>query len=218
MSEENGDNGENGYVKKILVEHKGLPTKGNSKDNELEKTKATLKEKEDLLKRIALEKFTKEKDELLEQAKNAGLDSEKLEQISDAIVDPSSLEVTKEWVQIISGALKTGGNDEKPRKIPTGRAMLQPSGQYENFRQIVDELYDTVLNPKATQQEKKEANKKISQLFASFIKGQKQRLRQHGSISPVYILNCPQCKEVMYGTHCQSCGYDLPAHEKTVIK
>lgn len=206
MSSENGENGET-KKKVIEVRHTGLP----SSEGEL---KRKLAEKEDLLKRVALEKFTKEKDELLEQARKAGLDEDKIATIEDAIVDPSSLEVTKEWVGIITKALGEGGNDEdEERKLPSGRAPLQPSGRYESFRQLVDELYNTVQNPKASTEEKKLANSKINQLFVSFIRGQKERLRQHGSISPIYVMDCPQCKSVMFGSHCESCGYDLPKHE-----
>lgn len=156
--------------------------------------------------------------------------SELDEKIGD---DPSKLNEIKRLTSFLVTALKGSGvqvtglpvsDDDKPaEKTVSGRATLpqrnQSGGVAETYKDYVDELYEILKDPEKSAKEKKIADQKINELYASMILGIKSsKATQRGDMPYLpSTSSCPNCGAQLIGDleSCPSCGWKLYAKNFT---
>lgn len=186
-----------------------------------------LGEKKAVIEKAAMEAFEKKKLSILEICKTSGLSEEQIEEIQGKLTSPKEIDTVESLVNILSTQAqaltdKTGEGDEgatpqSDKKPPAGKPVFTPpkgAKEYEDVRSMVDGLYETAYyNPDATMEEKKEAQKKIDQLWQSFIGGKSWSSLREGKRFPTgQVTQCPKCGEVFVGTppeKCPKCKHKL---------
>ena len=168
-----------------------------------------LSEKKALIEQRALETFEKEKQEVLDLVST----QEQKEFVEANLQSPSDLEKMKAMVSLL-----TSENPKPNRKIPSGKPIYKPQEgekQYDNVREMIDDLYNKAYEDKnATRAEKEEAERKINKLWKTFI-GSKSWLslrKGRGRYPLGEIIACPYCGKTYYEdlpVTCEKRGADL---------
>jgi len=212
-------------------------------EKELRETKEKLEERDSQLALISLAEFNSQKTTFLSQIKDETKRASAEKMIGD---DPDKLESAKMMAQLISSAIEQSGSHitgkpetptetpktptEKPEEIDDGTEKKPPKGA--NIPpapatpaggdakaiaiEAINVLFTTLSDPSKSEEEKRLANEKINEMYASFRAGHKEG--EHGARDKDFYplpptMSCPKCGQVMFGIKCV-CGYEVPKEQR----
>jgi hypothetical protein len=206
MSEENSEKKEPRVINVVLTEE----VKKLMEENTLLKQKIT--DQEALQTQINLEKFDREKQDMIKaypKFRNA-IESCQTPSVLEAIVESAHLDSLGNTI-----AQNTGN-----RQAPSGKAQMSFSGvktdQYESNVMMIDELYKRAYyNPKEyTKEQVQKAKADIETLLRSTIEGKSwKQLGERGNIQKLQAHSyeaCIKCNATIIDSEypCKNCGYD----------
>jgi len=185
----------------ITLKHEGLP-EGKS---EIEKLRERAETAESIVEISAVAQFEKEKDKFLSQIP----DEDKRAEIEDKIGDdPEILEDYKRMsdffvTQLKKAGVKVTGEDDGLVRNPPIDSGIPPYVQSgdDSYKNVIDGLYGILLDPKKSQVEKDEANKKLDQLFHQVFLG----IKRTQKMPFLSVSQCPQCGSLL-GANAKSCA------------
>lgn len=198
----------------ITVRHEGLGEKGETGETvsreEYEEEKSRREEAEKIIEAQAMVELEKQKQEFLALIEDPDKRKQAEEMIGD---DPEKLENAKAMTDILVKGLGVGGvkikGEEEFEKIrnptqsgiPPYKGATLPSGA----KQIIDQLYGIMNNPKASNPEKLEANRKLDEIWTMVVKG----FRAGRGIPIISVSGCPQCGNALSADaeFCDGCGW-----------
>lgn len=212
-------------VAKLKAEHdKELEEKEKELEKmrvEKEKAEEELNTKTAILEKAAIERFEKEKNDILELCKNSKLNEEQVAEIEEKLQTPEDISKVKSLVNMLVSFIpkeeeKLEG--EKPKKIPQGKAPITPppeGDQYEGGVQMIDSLYDMAYGRhldgkwKYPEKQRSEADMKVRQLIQSLIDGKswKQMKEGIGIDKIMSTIKCPGCGRTIVGEVPDKCPY-----------
>lgn len=193
-----------------------------------------LEERETQLGLIATKAFDEEKTAFLDQIKDPEKRADAERRIGD---DPEKLTSAQFIASIISAGIKQAGGEvkglpeggkpaetpktsEKPEddgteKVPpAGVAKAPPVVPTGNVTtQVIDELFNILMDPQKSQREKDSANQKINEMYGEFRRGAKESGKKDSYPLPP-TMDCPKCHSIMQGNICQTCGYEIPKMQR----
>jgi len=205
-----------------------------TKTEEYDTLKTQHNEKEQKLVEIAQKEFEKRKDSYISQMEEAGLETEKIEEIKEQLKTPADLEQGEMYLTLIPNLLRKGmEEEEKKEEVKQEEKDLQkkkdevslelqkegggviPLDQkskeyvYDTYREGIDDLYARVAKGD------KEAEKKLDGIWKLAVK----QLKEAPTAFEVH--QCQRCGGGIYaGSVCPYCGWDrerdwiVPAPER----
>lgn len=231
--------------RRIVIEHKLKKETGDAIDGEFKKQYDDVVKQRDDYKQIVelsaekawrddVQKFEDERDAFLDLAKDEQKRAEMSKTFEFEDGDPDSFESAKErlanakiWSGFIEDAItQHGGTVTGGSLRPRGKASLPPSnnsGDADNFKQYIDELYEIKRDPSRSATEKQNADRMLDELFLEVIKGVNVARRRTGRGFADYQVNeCPRCgalNQLPRGQNferCAACGWTLYTRDAPV--